>query len=74
MSETILFTSGTVVFFAVATAVFLYGLAVFRELQVRDETATRILGRRTPEHPNGTDLTGRTTAASEPAPTLSSAP
>ena len=41
MSQIILFTIGTVVFFAVATAVFLYGLAVFRELQVHDETATR---------------------------------
>ena len=41
MSEIVLFSIGTVIFFAVATAVFLYGLAVFRELQVRDETATR---------------------------------
>ena len=41
MSEIVLFAIGTVVFFAVATAVFLYGLAVFRELQDRDETATR---------------------------------
>ena len=41
MSRTILFTIGTVIFFAVATAVFLYGLAVFRELQNRDETDTR---------------------------------
>ncbi len=41
MNETVLFTIGTVIFFAVATAVFLYGLAVFRELQDRDETDTR---------------------------------
>ncbi len=41
MSQITLFAIGTVIFFAVATAVFLYGLAVFRELQVRDETATR---------------------------------
>ncbi len=41
MSEIVLFAIGTVIFFAVATAVFLYGLAIFRELQVRDETATR---------------------------------
>ena len=41
MSRTILFTIGTVIFFAVATAVFLYGLAAFRELQDRDETDTR---------------------------------
>ena len=30
-----------IVLFAIGTVVFLYGLAVFRELQVRDETATR---------------------------------
>ena len=41
MSDAVLFAIGTVIFFAVATAVFLYGLAAFRELQVRDETATR---------------------------------
>ncbi|MEP6625154.1 MAG: hypothetical protein ABJC79_11965 [Acidimicrobiia bacterium] len=41
MSQIALFAIGTVIFFAVATAVFLYGLAVFRELQVRDEAATR---------------------------------
>lgn len=36
-----LFSIGTVIFFAVATAVFLYGLAVFRELQDRDEADTK---------------------------------
>ncbi len=41
MNQITLFAIGTVVFFAVATAVFLYGLAVFRELQDQDETATR---------------------------------
>ena len=41
MSRTILFTIGTAIFFAVATAVFLYGLAIFRELQARDETDTK---------------------------------
>ena len=41
MSQTILFAIGTVIFFTVATAVFLYGLAVFRELQDQDETATK---------------------------------
>ena len=41
MSRTILFTVGTAIFFAVATAVFLYGLATFRDLQNRDETDTR---------------------------------
>ncbi len=40
MNRTVLFTIGTVIFFAVATAVFLYGLAVFRELQNRDEADT----------------------------------
>ena len=43
MNRTVLFTIGTAIFFAVATAVFLYGLAVFRELQDRDETDT-VLG------------------------------
>lgn len=42
MSRTILFTIGTAIFFAVAIAVFLYGLATFRELQDRDETDTRV--------------------------------
>ncbi len=41
MSQTVLFAIGTVIFFAVAAAVFIYGLAVFRELQERDETATQ---------------------------------
>ena len=41
MSMTILFTIGTVIFFAVASALVLYGLATFRELQDRDETDTR---------------------------------
>ena len=49
MSQIVLFTIGTVVFFAVATAVFLYGLAAFRELQTRDETATRVWDA---EHPS----------------------
>ena len=40
MSRTILFSIGAVIFFAVAAAVFLYGLAVFRELQDRDEADT----------------------------------
>ena len=40
MNQTVLFAIGTVIFFAVATAVFLYGLAVFRELQDRDEADT----------------------------------
>lgn len=41
MNQTVLFSIGTVIFFAVATAVFLYGLAVFRELQDRDEADTK---------------------------------
>jgi hypothetical protein len=40
VSRTVLFAIGTVIFFAVAAAVFLYGLAVFRELQDRDEADT----------------------------------
>ena len=41
MNQITLFAIGTVIFFAVATAVFLYGLAIFRELQNKDEKATR---------------------------------
>jgi hypothetical protein len=41
VNQTVLFSIGTVIFFAVAAAVFLYGLAVFRELQDRDEADTR---------------------------------
>ena len=41
MSESALFAFGTVIFFAVATAVFLYGLAVIRELDDGDGTATK---------------------------------
>ncbi len=54
MSQIVLFAIGTVVFFAVATAVFLYGLAVFRELQVRDETATRSWDDEHPSAPTAT--------------------
>jgi hypothetical protein len=49
VSRTILFSIGTVIFFAVAAAVFLYGLAAFRELQDRDESATKAWDA---EHPN----------------------
>lgn len=41
MSRTVLFTIGTLIFFTVASAVFLYGLAVFRDMQDRDESATK---------------------------------
>jgi hypothetical protein len=41
VNQTVLFSIGTVIFFAVAAAVFLYGLAAFRELQDRDEAATK---------------------------------
>lgn len=51
MSRTILFTFGTAIFFAVATAVFLYGLAAFRDLQNRDETDTKAWDA---EHPSVT--------------------
>jgi hypothetical protein len=38
MSQTILFEIGAVIFVAVSTAVFLYGLTFFRDWQDRDET------------------------------------
>jgi hypothetical protein len=41
VNRTVLFSIGTVIFFAVAAAVFLYGLAVFRELQDRDDADTK---------------------------------
>ena len=39
MSETLLFEIGAVIFLAVVTAVFLYGLMAFRDWQDRDDTA-----------------------------------
>jgi len=66
MNETVLFMIGTVIFFAVATAVFLYGLAVFRELQDRDETDTRNWDA---EHPSVTQELGNLASA---APDLGS--
>ena len=41
MSRTLLFEIGAVIFVAVAAVVFLFGLAVFRDLQDQDEAATR---------------------------------
>jgi hypothetical protein len=38
MSETVLFEIGAVIFVAVSTAVFLYGLMEFRDWQDRDDT------------------------------------
>ena len=38
MSQTVLFEIGAVIFVAVSTAVFLYGLTIFRDWQDRDET------------------------------------
>jgi hypothetical protein len=38
MSETVLFEIGAVIFVAVSTAVFLYGLMIFRNWQDRDDT------------------------------------
>jgi hypothetical protein len=37
MSQTLLFELGAVIFLAVSTAVFLYGLVVFRDWQDRDD-------------------------------------
>jgi hypothetical protein len=42
MSQTILFEIGAVIFVAVSTAVFLYGLTIFRDWQYRDETRTQV--------------------------------
>ena len=39
MSQTVLFEIGAVIFVAVSTAVFLYGLTTFREWQDRDEAS-----------------------------------
>ncbi len=41
MSRTLLFEIGAVIFVAVAAAIFLFGLAVVRELQDQDEAVTR---------------------------------
>ena len=40
MSQTFLFCIGAVIFVAVSTAVFLYGLTTFRDWQDRDEAGT----------------------------------
>jgi hypothetical protein len=42
MSQTVLFEIGAVIFVVVSTAVFLYGLTIFRDWQDRDETQTRV--------------------------------
>ena len=39
MSQTILFEFGAVIFVAVSTAVFIYGVTMFRGWQDRDDTA-----------------------------------
>lgn len=41
MSQTLLFETGAVIFVAVATALFLYGLAEFKDWQDRDDTQTQ---------------------------------
>ena len=38
MSQTLLFETGAVIFIAVVTALFLYGLAEFKDWQDRDDT------------------------------------
>lgn len=37
MSKTLLFEIGAVIFVALSTVVFLYGLAIFRDFQARDD-------------------------------------
>ena len=44
MSETLLFEIGAVIFLAVVTAVFLYGLMVFRDWQDRDDAVIEVAG------------------------------
>ena len=39
MNQTILFEFGAVIFVAVSTAVFIYGVTMFRDWQDRDDTA-----------------------------------
>ena len=41
MSQAVLFAIGAVIFVAVSTAVFLYGLTAFGDWQYRDETQAR---------------------------------
>jgi hypothetical protein len=41
MSQTLLFEIGAVIFIAVVTALFLYGLAEFKDWQDRDDTQTQ---------------------------------
>lgn len=41
MSQTLLFETGAVIFIAVVTALFLYGLAEFKDWQDRDDTQTQ---------------------------------
>ena len=42
MSQTALFEIGAVIFVAVSTAVFLYGLTIFRDWQDRDEARIQV--------------------------------
>ena len=41
MSQALLFETGAVIFIAVVTALFLYGLAEFKDWQDRDDTETQ---------------------------------
>ena len=42
MSQTVLFELGAVIFVAVSTAVFIYGLTMFRDWQDRDDTTAQV--------------------------------
>ena len=57
MSQTVLFEIGAVIFVAVSTAVFLYGLTIFRDWQDRDDTRES----RGDELPRRTDASALTT-------------
>ena len=48
MSQTVLFEIGAVIFVAVSTAVFLYGLTIFRDWQDRDDTRSGWVSEREP--------------------------
>ena len=51
MSQTVLFEIGAVIFVAVSTAVFIYGLTVFRDWQDRDDTAAQVVFRAEADEP-----------------------
>jgi len=62
MNETLLFEMGAVIFLAVVTAVFLYGLMAFRDWQDRDDTTAipnTVVEPVTPAHRTATEVAGK---------------